>query len=175
MTRNVVLYIAVSLDGFIARVDEDVSWLVGDGSDPHADIGYETFLETIDTVILGNKTYEQVCSWGEYPYKKQMSYIYSRSKQEQQENLQFTNLAPKELIQKLKQEPGKDIWLVGGASIIQPFLKDQLIDELIISIIPTCIGTGIPLFIPQVMEDQKFRFVSTRVCNGIVQNTYRRI
>ena len=69
MNRKVILYIAVSLDNYIARENGDVDWLIGDGSNPNMDNGYEDFYKTIDVVILGKSTYDQVIGWGEYPYK----------------------------------------------------------------------------------------------------------
>ena len=76
MERKVVLYIATSLDGYIARSNGDVEWLKGDGSDPNADNGYLEFLNTIDTVIMGNTTYEQIMWWWEYSDKCKIGYVY---------------------------------------------------------------------------------------------------
>lgn len=171
MKRKVILYIAISLDNYIARENRDVDWLIGDGSNPNIDNGYEEFYKTIDTVIIGKSTYDQVMGWGEYPYKNCESYVYTRKETEDSEYVKFTNEDPRELISKLKEKPGKDIWIVGGADIVDLFLKRDLIDEFIIATIPTILGSGIPLFKENNIEI-KLKLKESKVFNGIVQNHY---
>ncbi|MGG7057335.1 dihydrofolate reductase family protein [Clostridium nigeriense] len=171
MNRKVILYIAVSLDNYIARENGEVDWLVGDGSNPNVDNGYEEFYKNIDTVIIGKSTYDQVLSWGEYPYKGCKGYVYTRSKVESNEDVEFTCEDPKELIYRLKKQEGKDIWIVGGAEIVDIFLKDNLIDEFIIATIPTILGKGIPLF-KENNKEIKLKLVESKIFDGIVQNHY---
>lgn len=171
MSRKVILYIATSLDNYIARENGEVDWLMGDGSNPNIDNGYEEFYKTIDTVIIGKSTYDQVMEWGEYPYKNCESYVYTRKETKDSEYVEFTNEDPKELISKLKEKPGKDIWIVGGADIVDLFLKQDLIDEFIIATIPTILGSGIPLF-RENNGEIKLKLKESKIFDGIVQNHY---
>lgn len=171
MSRKVILYIATSLDNYIARENGEVDWLIGDGSNPNMDNGYEEFYKTIDTVIIGKSTYDQVMGWGEYPYKNCESYVYTRKETKDSEYVEFTNEDPKELISKLKEKPGKDIWIVGGADIVDLFLKQDLIDEFIIATIPTILGSGIPLF-RENNGEIKLKLKESKIFDGIVQNHY---
>ena len=171
MQRKVVLYIAVSLDNYIARDNGDVDWLVGDGSNPNVDNGYEEFYKNIDTVIMGKSTYDQVLTFGEYPYKDSKGYVYTRKEIEDTEYVKFTNENPRELISKLKEKPGKNIWIVGGADIVDIFLKEDLIDEFVIATIPTVLGKGIPLFKGN-NKEIKLKLVESKIFDGIVQSHY---
>ncbi|MDD4496636.1 MAG: dihydrofolate reductase family protein [Methanosarcinaceae archaeon] len=146
MSRKVILYIAMSLDGYIARINGDIDWLDGDGSEPNADFGYDEFYSSIDTVIMGRKTYDQVLTFGEYPYKGTRGYVFTSEKRPDNEDVIFTDENAGPLITKLKKEIGKNIWLIGGAGIIDAFIKKGLIDEYIITVIPCILGEGIPLF-----------------------------
>ncbi|MEW9937186.1 dihydrofolate reductase family protein [Clostridium butyricum] len=172
MERKVVLYIAVSLDGYIARNNGEVDFLEGDGSDKNGDVGYIDFYNTIDTVIMGNSTYEQIMSWGEYPYKGTEGYVYTNKNIENNEDVIFTNINPRELIKELKKKEGKDIWVVGGAQIAKIFMNENLIDEYITATMPVLIGDGIKLFDKNNEEDIKLGLKESNVVNGIVINKY---
>lgn len=173
MSRKVVLYIATSIDGYIARNNGEVDWLEGDESDPSADGGYEAFYNTIDIVIMGNTTYKQIMGWGEYPYKGTKGYVYTKSKQDHNEDVIFTSQDPTDLIKALKQEEGKDIWVIGGTEIVDLFVKADLIDEYIITIVPVILGEGISLFKG---DNSEIRLVlkEMRAFNGFTQNHYVR-
>ena len=167
MDRKVILYIAMSIDGFIARKNGDVDWLEGDGSDEKADMGYEDFYEDIDTVIMGRTTYEQILTFGEYPYKGSKGYVYTSKDTDNNEDVVFTKDKPEELIDRLKKNDGKNIWVVGGSLIIDEFIKKNLIDEYVISIIPTILGDGIPLFRGNDSQ-MEFKLDKHEMVNGIV-------
>lgn len=141
--KKVVLFIATSLDGFIARPDGGIDWLFSD-----ADYGYAAFFDSIDTVVMGRKTYELSLSFGPpYVYQGKTSYVFSRTRAgAKDENAEFIAGSPKDFIRSLQAHAGKDIWLVGGAELVRDFLVDDLIDEFIISIHPVILGSGIPLF-----------------------------
>lgn len=144
--RKVVLFIAPSLDGYIARKDESLDWLMkieGDG-----DNGYGAFYDSVDTVVLGRKTYDWVLEHveGEFPYNDKACYIFTRGEAQKHENIHFVNEDITEFTTSLKKQPGKNIWVVGGGELIQLFLKEKCIDELIITVAPVIIGNGIPLF-----------------------------
>ena len=171
MSRNVILYIAMSLDGYIARKNGDVDWLEGDDSEPEADIGYDGFYTSIDTVIMGRKTYDQVLTFGDYPYRGTRGYVYTSEKRESNEDVTFTDEDAGELIARLRDEPGKDIWLVGGAEIIDDFMKKDLIDEYFIAIIPCILGEGIPLF-KAGNPETRLKLLKTGSVNGIAMLHY---
>lgn len=143
--RDVVLYIATSLDGYIARPDEALDWLVqteGDG-----DNGYHTFYETVDTILLGRKTYDWILgNVPEFPYRGKRCYVFSRRQSGRTDSVEFIHDDIVDFTRALKHQPGKKIWVVGGGEVLNLFLRDKLIDELVIQIAPIIIGRGIPLF-----------------------------
>lgn len=145
--RKIVCYIAESLDGYIATEDDSLDWLFqveGEG-----DAGYAEFMETIDTVVMGRRTYEWVMEMekGEYPYSGLQSYVYSHTSPDSSPpEVEFTDMEIPIFVEKLKSSPGKNIWVIGGSKLLAGFLEAGLIDEFIISIAPVTIGSGIPLF-----------------------------
>ncbi len=173
--RKVVLYIAMSLDGYIADKSGSVSWLNGDGSDPENCGSYPEFSDTVDTVILGYKTYHQIVtelSPDSWPYAGMQSYVLTHHKQEDHSEIHFINSTISSLLNSLKQQDGKDIWLCGGADIIDQALKANCVDELTISILPMLLGDGIRLF--QTNETPKpLTLISRKSYNGIVDLVYR--
>lgn len=172
--RKVIAYIAVSLDGYIADKNQDVAWLSGDGSDEQNFGSYPEFIETVDTVILGYTTYHQIItdlSPDKWVYEGKQSYVLTSRECESRAEIIFTKQNIEDLIRKLKSVNGKNIWLCGGASIINQFHKLGLIDEYTITVIPTILGDGIRLF--ETSEDErKLKLLSTTVYNGIVDLTY---
>ena len=144
--KNLTLYIAMSLDGFIAREDNSLDWLfrtAGEG-----DSGYSDFYKTVDTILMGRKTYEQILILenGKFPYKNKKCYVFTRQYNENNENVEFINDNIIDFVSKIKNEEGKRVWLVGGGELLHEFLKYKLVDELIIQIAPIIIGKGIRLF-----------------------------
>lgn len=140
--RKISLFIASSLDGYIARTSGEVDWLFTD-----QDYGYTEFYEQIDTLIMGNKTYHQILNWGEYPYPGKECFVFSQTLQGQKDNnVEFVGGDLTEFINKLRQSSGRDIWLVGGGQVINYLMKHNFIDELILAIHPIILGNGIPLF-----------------------------
>lgn len=168
--RKVVLYIASSLDGYIATNSGSVDWLFHD-----QDYGYKDFLAGIDTVMMGRRTYEQVLTFGDYPYKNIQSFVFSRTHTgERDENVKFISGDIEELVKVLKKGREKDIWLVGGSEIIQTFMDHDLIDEFIISIHPIILGEGIPLFRAPIPLTKLWFRHSHSFDTGLVQLTYDR-
>jgi dihydrofolate reductase len=144
--RKVILYIAMTLDGYIAKKNGDISFLEV-VENKGEDYGYTKFIKTINTVIMGRKTFEKVKSFGiPYPHSNINSYIITRNKKPAEENIIFYNGELKLLIGNLKKEKGKDIFVDGGAEVVNGLMKLDLIDEFIISIIPVFLGDGIRLF-----------------------------
>ncbi len=168
--RKVILFIAASLDGFIAGRSGEIGWLFTD-----QDYGYVEFLRTIDVVVMGRKTYEQVLTFGKYPYKGIEGYVFSRSRAgAKDENVTFFSGDVSKLIQSLKAKPGKDIWLMGGSEMIRPFLEQDLVDEFVISIHPIILGDGIPLFRTPIPTRELHLTDCKGFDTGLVQVTYVR-
>lgn len=144
--RKVMLFIAASLDGYIATEDESLEWLFN--VEGKGDNGYSEFYETVDTVIMGRKTYDWLIKEesGEFPYKHNACYVFTRSEPEEIENVHFINRSIPEFIQQLKSREGKNIWVVGGGELLLSFLEENLIDEIIVTVAPVLLGGGIPLF-----------------------------
>ncbi len=143
--RKVVLFIAQSVDGYIAREDDTLDWLfkvAGEG-----DNGYSQFYETVDTIVMGRRTYDWIMEHekGENPYKGKECYVFSSAASVSNE-MTFVQEDPYTFIEKVKEDDGKDIWIVGGGEMIHSFMKKKLIDEYRITLAPTILGKGIPLF-----------------------------
>lgn len=174
--RKIILYIAVSVDGYIADINGEVGWLSGDGSDADNPGSYPSFIESVDTVILGFRTYNQIVtelSPDIWVYSEKKSYVLTHKKQSNTENVTFTNEAIPSLLQRLKLENGKDIWICGGAAVVNQALESGLIDRFCITIIPTILGNGIRLF--DARKNQiPLKLVSTKSYNGITDLVYER-
>jgi dihydrofolate reductase len=166
MKKKVKLFIASSLDGYIARADHSIDWLFMDG-----DYGYAAFYESIDVIVMGRKTYALVEKMGSYPYGGKKTFVLSKSRDgEEDENVVFT----KDPIRKLIAQAEKGVWLVGGGEIIREFLQEDLIDEFIVSVHPILLGRGISLFPPNDREIGLELASSTVFKNGLVQLCYVR-
>lgn len=192
--RTVVLYIAMSLDGFIATREGGVEWLEGDDPVYEGDGGYAAFVAEVDTVLMGANTYRQVVrelSPDAWPYPDMGCVVFTRDP----ESLRHvgppqggtwaecmdalhpgavfaTDADPAELTAQLRQGTGKSIWVCGGAQLANALLRHGLIDELRISIIPTLLGDGVPLFMPSEAK-RRLKLLGTSTENGIVELRYR--
>jgi dihydrofolate reductase len=163
---KIILYIATSLDGYIAREDESIDWLP-----ESAKSGYDAFYKSIDTVIMGKTTYDQVLTFGEYPYKDKKSFVFTTTTQTKDENVEFVSDVNK-FVKDDFPGVGKNIWLVGGAQIIASFLKQKVVDEIIITIIPVLLGRGIPLF-KNIENDTKLELIKTKKYIQLVDLHYK--
>lgn len=146
--RKLILYISMSLDGFIATKDDDLSWLSIVESEGE-DYGYEDFNQTVDTYVVGRRTYETVLSLtgGVFPAAdRHKCYVITRQDLENKNGVEFYNGDLESLITTLKKEPGKDIYCDGGGEIVKLLMEKNLIDEYIISVIPIVLGDGKRLF-----------------------------
>ena len=173
--RKVILYIAMSLDGYIADKNGGVAWLAGQDAEVADEGTYSEFVQGIDTVVMGWNTYAQVRMElsPEWPYEEMESYVITHRNEKSTGNIKFVREEPCELIVRLKEMPGKDIWICGGSSIIQPLVREKLIDESRVSIIPTILGDGSPLFGDRETELQ-LRLNKTMMYNGIAELVYTR-
>ncbi|MCG5058627.1 MAG: dihydrofolate reductase [Limnoraphis sp. WC205] len=167
--RKIRLFIASSLDGYIARTSGDIDWLFTD-----ADYGYTEFISEIDTILMGRKTYEQIKGFGEYPYKEKKGFVFSQTLQGQKdENVEFVGSDLENFIHNLRQADGDDIWLVGGGELIRFFIKNNFLDELILAIHPIILGDGIPLIVKDTELEKKLQFKQVKTYDsGLLQVFY---
>lgn len=164
--RKMILYIAASLDSYIARENGDVDWLFDD-----QDYGYYDFLDNIDITLMGNETYKKMLSFGdEFHYKDKINYIFTKkANHPKAEYVEFINNDIVSFVKTLKNETGKDIWLVGGGVINTIMLNAGIIDEIILSIHPVILGRGIKLFDGEALETH-FTLTDTKSFeSGLVQ------
>ncbi len=145
--KKLKLYIASSLDGFIAREDGNLKWLTEAPNPDNDDHGYAAFLETVDTVLMGNSTHKWVVAEGiADPYPDMKNFVFTRGEARVDGNINYINDDPVAFTTELKKGSGKDIFLVGGGELIKQLLSAGLIDQMIIFIVPVVLGRGIRLF-----------------------------
>ena len=152
--RKIIVYIATSADGYIARPDGDVEWL---NRRPHIDYGMRAFYSTIDTILFGRKTYDWALAYQKKHRlkksifdKKVANYIFSRKPPKMAPpEVKFVHQPAKAFAQRLRATPGKHIWMMGGGGLIASFLDAGEIDEFDIHVVPVFIGEGIPLVAPR--------------------------
>src|SRR4030095_16586260 len=170
-----VVYIGTSLDGFIARKNGEIDWLEKYAND-EAIHAYEEFIKGIDAIVIGRGTYEKVLSFPSWPYDKKL-FILSDSIKKLPDHLQekatLLSLKPLDVLAHFSQQGFSSLYIDGG-KVIQDFLKEDLIDELIISKVPVLIGSGIPLF-GMIGNDLQFKHIKTEVQkNELVRSYYER-
>ncbi|MFR8227924.1 MAG: dihydrofolate reductase family protein [Lachnospirales bacterium] len=174
--RTVSLFIAMSLDGYIADSKGRVDWLQGQGKDEEQIDSYLEFIKEMDTVLMGWNTYHQIVeelSPKQWIYDDLTTYVVTHKNLASSEKIRFTDSNPAELIRSLKKEKGKGIWICGGANLISQLIKENCIDYYYITVIPTLLGSGIRLFEPREGEILlKLRY--TRSYNGMIDLVYER-
>lgn len=170
------VYIATSLDGFIARPNGDIDWL-GSGSfdGPNEDYGYKAFIDSVDALVMGRRTFEKALSFGEWPYgSKPVVILSSKSVAIPKQiagSVECMSLSPADVIRRLSARGAQHLYVDGGKTI-QGFLSAGLITHITITRIPIILGAGIPLFGP-VADDVQLRHIETRSYpSGLVQSRY---
>jgi dihydrofolate reductase len=144
--RKVILYIAASLDGYISKPGDDLSFLSAVQKEGE-DYGYMDFMATVDTVIMGRKTYDWVKTHvPEFPHADKETWVITRTPKPPAGKTTFYTGNLKVLVSGLKDKPGKNIFIDGGAEVVNELLREWLIDELYISVIPVLLGQGVRLF-----------------------------
>jgi dihydrofolate reductase len=171
-----IVYVGTSLDGFIARDDGDIGWL-GQYESQEVFRGFAEFMDTIDAVVMGRRTFEKVLAYPSWPYRKKV-FVLSRTMTQIPENLRskaaVVSMLPGELLTYLASQGFSNVYVDGG-KVIQSFLREDRIDRLIVTRIPLVIGRGIPLF-GGLDHDLRFAHLKTEVfANGLVQSRYERI
>ena len=173
--KKIILYIAASLDGRIAESDGGLDWLTGFPNPEKNDYGYKGLLASVDTVIMGGKTYRELLNMDViWPYPNQHTYVVSHHEWNAKENISFITENIIETICELRSKPGKDIWLVGGGELVSMLLAASLIDEIQICYVPLILGKGIPLFPEQPERSQWVLAESKAYESGILQVKYQR-
>lgn len=171
--RKVIVYIASSVDGYIAGPNDGMEFL-SIVNDEGQDYGYFGFIESVDTVIMGRKTYDWVMTQvPKFPHAEKDSYIVTRTPKPGKGKMQYYTGDLKALIGKLKGEEGKNIFVDGGAGVVNSLLKENLIDEIIVSVIPILLGDGVRLF-QDGRPEQGVQFVESKSFpKGLVQLHYK--
>jgi dihydrofolate reductase len=170
---KVTLYIASSADGYIARKDGSIDWLPPPVSD-ETDYGYAEFYSSIDAVLMGSKTYEQVLSFGDWPYAGRPAHVFTTRllPKPPGADVKFWNVFPSDVLEAFEPQGLRHAWLVGGSAMNGAFLTANLITTIILAIVPVVLGDGIPLF-PAGTTTRPLAWVSTESFpGGIVQQTY---
>ena len=169
--RKIILYLAMSLDGFLADAEGGVGWLGGEDPAYEGDYGYGAFYQTVDTLVMGWRTYRQVTtqlSPGAWPYAGKTSYVLTHRRLPDTREIRFTAGPPLALLERLRREDGGGVWICGGAEVVRQALP--LVDELHLSVMPRLLGGGIRLF-PE-GEAVPLHLASVRQENGVLLCVY---
>lgn len=173
------IFIAVSLDGFIARPNGAIDWLNDPANtDAGEDYGYKAFMDSVDVLVMGRKTYELVLGFNEWPYGGKKVVVLSSTSPKVPENLsgnvEIMGGSPADVLTQLAQNGARHCYIDGGKTI-QGFLKSGLIQEMTITKIPILIGDGLPLF-GKLDHDMRFQHIETKAYrSGFVQSKYRTV
>ncbi|MDF1549791.1 MAG: dihydrofolate reductase family protein [Bacteroidales bacterium] len=169
---KVILYVAQSLDGYIARENGAVDWLSFIEGE---DYGFHKFFDEVSVVFLGNTTYNQVLTFeGEFPYKSKDVFVFTRDNSKyKDENVQFIASKVGEYTKKIKNKAKGPCWLVGGGQITSYFLENHLLDEIRLFTIPILLGSGIPLF-NKINNESKVKLIkNTEFKTGVIESVYQ--
>ncbi len=174
---SIFIYIATTIDGYIATNNGGLDWLMDVPNPDNNDFGFNDFMNSVDAIIMGRKTYEMVLSFGEWPYLKKVFVLSNTLNEvpvELKDKVEIINGEIPKIITKLNKRGFVNLYIDGGKTI-QSFLKLGLIDEMIITRVPVLLGCGIPLF-DSLEKPINFEVVKTEVLNDVlVKNHYRRI
>jgi len=172
--NKIILYIATSLDGFIADINGGVDWLPHPKDDAELEaVGYKDLMERIDTILMGSRSYKQILSFGDWGWPDKQTYVFTSKKIETDKPyISITHDSPFEFMAKLKAlKSNKDIWLLGGAELAKSFAQECLVDEIILTIVPQALGAGIPLG----LSFENFDLTTEKsLTDGMVQKIYLR-
>lgn len=175
--KKAVLYIAVSLDGYIADSRGLVEWIKGDDDAVEPEDTFTPFFSNVDTVIMGRKTFDQIVaelSPGRWPYAGATTYVLThRNDTDATGNIVFKNMDVCLLLEELKRDAGDNIWICGGAEVVRPLVGKNMIDTYHLAIIPVILGGGIRLFDGSAPKID-LTLVETKRYNGIVEVVYSR-
>jgi dihydrofolate reductase len=170
------VFIANSLDGFIAEENGGIEWLSNLSSLEESDFGFKSFYDSIDAILMGRNTFQTIQSFTDYPYPNKKLYVLSTTLKKEDLNPKYSQELiegnPSEIKELIQKKGHENIYLDGGITI-QNFLKEGLVDTLIVSIVPILLGKGIKLF-GEISKTIPLKHIETRVfSNGLVQNSYK--
>jgi len=166
------VFIAISVDGYIARPDGSLDWL-DSVQRPGEDHGFRRFMDSVDTLVLGRRTYETALGFGAWPYAGKRCVVLTHAPPPARHGEEFFSGAPLSLVERLAAQGARRVYVDGGA-VIRAFLEAGMIDDLTLSIIPVLLGDGIPLFGRSPIEQRLLSIGSRRYESGLVQLEYRR-
>ena len=168
--RRLKVFVATSVDGYIAARDGDVSWQFRD-----ADYGYEAFFAGIDTVLLGRRSYEVALAAERWPYPHRKTVVFTRGGDVNisSPDTVATSRLPADVVTELRSREGKDLWLVGGGTLVRDCLDAGLIDDVTVLIHPVILGAGTPLVAGGAIATGLALIAERRYPSGLVQLTYR--
>lgn len=168
-------FIATSLDGYIARPDQSIDWLENATSDATEDYGYEDFISSVSSVVMGRKTFQRILTFPEWPYRHQRVIVMSKTMKavppSLRDSVQLFDGSAAQLVEILEAEGDTHIF-VDGSRVIQMFINEALLSDIVVTTLPILIGEGISLFGP-LEHDVRLDHMSTRAYqNGFVQSYY---
>ena len=174
--KKIILYIAVSLDGYIADRNGSVDWIKGQDDSIVPEDTFTPFFDSVDTVIMGKRTYDQIVtelSPNHWPYMGATTFVITHDECIETEHIRFRNASVCRLVDELRQQSGKNIWICGGAQIARQLIEKDMIDTYHIAVIPVILGGGIKLFDT---TEHKFdlTLAGSKEYNGIIELTYHR-
>jgi dihydrofolate reductase len=170
------VFIASSLDGYIARPDGDIGWLLA-RDDPREDHGYDAFIADKDAIVMGRGSYEQVATFDKWPYDRPVVVLSSRLAGTPvpgrlHGKVRFADLTPEQAMRELERDGARRVYVDGGR-VVQAFLRAGLVEDMVITTVPVLIGAGRPLF-GELPRDRDLALVASRSFpSGLVQSTYR--
>ncbi len=166
--RKVILNLAVSLDGFIEGPNGEFDWCFAD-----QDYGLMDFMNRIDSIFIGRKSYELILQMGENPYPDKLKYVFSRTLKNVGGNTKLISQNIEEEVKNIIDQDGKDIWLYGGANLVTSFLNTGLVDEIQLAVHPILLSKGKSLF-KDIKERKYFKLIDTKTySSGLVQLFYQ--
>ena len=173
MTK-IIYYVATSLDSYIATPDGGVDWLSAYNTGEE-DYGYSAFYQSIDALVEGSRTYEQALGFGEWPHPGKPCWVCTqRPFETKHPEVRFTPASPAEVVAELRRSNLRRVWLVGGARLAASFRAQGLIDEYIVSVIPTILGSGVALFGSPGPQENLTLVQCKSYPSGLVQLSYIR-
>jgi dihydrofolate reductase len=172
--RKIILSLGISIDGYIARLDDTFDFLFMPKDFMHE---FAAFNASIDTIVMGRKTYDVTKAMGgDGIESKTKTYVLSRALPPgEREGKTFVNMSPQKLIDEIRRHKGKDVWLMGGGEVARDFLKADLVDELHLGVVPVLLGEGLPLF-PSGFPQRNFELIENKTFSrGLISLKYKRV
>lgn len=176
--RKTILYIAVSVDGYIADEKDSVEWISGHDNNGQNEDTFTPFFESVDTIIMGRKTYNQIVqelSPNHWPYDGAKTFVITHNieKDDSEHDVCFCDVPASRLVAEMRQSNGKNIWICGGAQIVRELIAKDLIDTYHLAIIPVILGKGTRLF-DSTSRPVELTLTYTKDYNGIIELIYNR-